>query len=191
MNKKQQLLEIAVKAVIEAREADKALTDLLAETTKASDKAVSAVEVACTASYKASLAGVSGVEIAKLAGVSEMTVSRYIASGKVAHQTDNKVTATKVNSDLGNKYMTITEAKNVENPSQYAKLVKAGKQAKAGNTAKAESRSPLDVVAGHVEAIGKAIKSGKVTLEDVTELLADMVAGLESEESDIEEMQEI
>jgi len=189
MNKKQQLLEIAVKAVIEAREADKALTELLAATDKASDKAVSAVEVACTASYKASLAGVSGVEIAKLAGVSEMTVSRYIASGKVAHQTDNKVTATKVNSDLGNKYMTITEVKNVENASQYSKLVKAGKDAKAGKTAKADKREPLDVVASHVEAIGKAIASGKVTLDQVTELWVDMVTGLEAAE--IEEMQEI
>ena len=190
MNKKQ-LLEIAVNAVIVAKDAESKFNQLLAETTKASETAISAVEVSCVSAYKASLAGVTGAEIAKLAGVSEMTVSRYIASGKVAHQTDNKVTATKVNSDLGNKYMTITEAKNVENPSQYAKLVKAGKQAKAGKTDKAESRSPLDVVAGHVEAIGKAIKAGKVTLEDVTELLADMVAGLESEESDIEEMQEI
>jgi predicted transcriptional regulator len=186
---KVQIRDIAVQAVIVARDADKVLTDLIAETTKASDKAVSAVEVACTASYKASLAGVTGAEIAKLAGVSEMTVSRYIASGKVAHQTDNKVTATKVNSDLGNKYMTITEVKNVENPTQYGKLVKAGKKAKAGNTAKAESRLPLDVVASHVESIGKAIKAGKVTLEDVTNLWVDMVAGLALEESDIEEMQ--
>jgi len=191
MNKKQALLETAVNAVINAQLADKALADLLAETTKASDIAVSAVEVACTASYKASLAGVTGVEIAKLAGVSEMTVSRYIASGKVAHQTDNKVTAVKVNSDLGNKYMTITEVKNVENASQYGKLVKAGKDAKSGKTDKAGKREPLDVVASHIDAIGKAIKNGKVTLDQITELWVDMVTGLESEESDIEEMQEI
>ena len=190
MNKKQ-LLEIAVNAVVAAKDAESKFNQLLAETSKASETAVSAVEVACVSAYKASLAGVTGAESAKLAEVSEMTVSRYIASGKVAHQTDNKVPATKVNSDLGNKYMTITEAKNVENPSQYAKLVKAGKDAKSGKSDKAGSRSPIDVVAGHVEAIGKAIKSGKVTLDEVSELLADMVAGLESEESDIEEMQEV
>jgi predicted transcriptional regulator len=186
---KVQMRDVAVKAVIVARDTDKAMNESIAQASKATELAISAVEVACTASYKASLAGVTGAEIAKLAGVSEMTVSRYIASGKVAHQTDNKVTATKVNSDLGNKYMTITEVKNVENPSQYGKLVTAGKKAKAGNTAKAVSRSPLVVVASHVEAIGKAIKSGKVTLDEVTNLLAGMVASLE--ESDIEEMQEI
>lgn len=187
MNKKQ-LLEIAVNAVILAKEAESALVKLVAEATKASETAVSAVEVACVSAYKASLAGITGAEIAKLAGVSEMTVSRYIASGKVAHQTDNKVTATKVNSDLGNKYMTITEAKNVENPSQYNKLVKAGKEAKAGKTAKADNRSPLDVAKGHVDAIAKAIKSGKVTLEEITNLWVDMVTGLESAE--IEEMED-
>ena len=188
---KQQLLDNAVKDVIEAKDADKAFKLLSAQTDKAEERLESAIATACASAYKASLSGITGVQIAKLAGVTEMTVSRYIASGKVAHQTGNKVTANKVNSDLGNNYMTITEAKNVENPSQYGKLVRAGKDAKAGNTAKAESRSPLDVVASHVEAIGKAIKSGKVTLEEVTNLLADMVAGLESEESDIEEMQEI
>lgn len=188
MNKKQ-LHEIAVKAVIEANEAGKVFATLSDQFAKASEKAISAVEVACVSAYAASVAGVTGAEIARDAGVSEMTVSRYIASGKVAFQTENKVSATKVNSDLGNKYLTIGEAKNVENASQYGKLVKAGKDAKNGKSGKADKRTPLEVAQAHVEAVGKAIKSGKVSLEEVTDLWASMVAGLES--SEIEEMEEV
>jgi hypothetical protein len=116
-----------------------------------------------------------------------MTVSRYIAGGKVMMQTEGKITGSKAVSDMGNGLITVGQVKECENASQYAKAVKATKDAKAGKTDKAESRNPLDVAKSHVEAVGKSIKSGKVSLEDVTKLWTAMVIGLSTEAEEAEE----
>jgi hypothetical protein len=189
MNKKQQAHAEAVQAVINADMASKNANTLGNEYTKALENAVSAVEVACAHSYKASLAGVTGADIARDAKVSEMTVSRYIAGGKVAHQTDGKVTGSKAVSDMGNGYITVGQVKNAENASQYAKAVTAGKNAKNGKNGKADKREPIEVAKAHLEQVTKAITAGKITLEQVTDIWAELLAQLEV--SEIEEMQEV
>jgi len=190
MNKKQQALATAVQAVKNADSAVRTFNGLSNEIVKAQELAVSAVEIACAESYGASLAGVSGADIARESGVSEMTVSRYIAGGKIAHQTDNKVTGSKAVSDMGNGYIGVTEVKNCENVSQYNKAVKAGKDKNKNGAGKAESRSPIEVATAHLEQVTKAIKAGKIELQEIVNIWAEMVASLEVETVDAEEMED-
>jgi hypothetical protein len=190
MNKTQQALATAVQAVKNADSAVRTFNGLSNEIVKAQELAVSAVEIACAESYGASLAGVSGADIARESGVSEMTVSRYIAGGKIAHQTDNKVTGSKAVSDMGNGYIGVTEVKNCENVSQYNKAVKAGKDKNKNGAGKAESRSPIEVATAHLEQVTKAIKAGKIELQEIVNIWAEMVASLEVETEDAEEMED-
>ena len=178
---KTQLTEATAQAIREAVNAEATEKRLLTELDKASGNRDSRVNTACEMSFKASIAGIKGEAIATLAGVTPMTVSRYIAGGQVMAQTDGKITGSKAVSDIGNGYLNVSQAKQIENVSQYTKAVAEGKKAKAGKTGKAEGRSPLEIAEAHVEALGKAIKSGKVNLEQVTGLWAGLIASLNSE----------
>ena len=178
---KTQLTEATAQAIREHINAEATEKRLLTELDKASGNRDSRANTACELAFKASLAGVTGEAIATASGVSAMAVSRYIAGGQVMMQTEGKITGSKAVSDIGNGYLTVSQAKQVENVSQYNKAVAEGKKAKAGKTGKAENRSPLEIAEAHVEAVGKAIKSGKVTLDEVTGLWMQMVTKLNAE----------
>jgi predicted transcriptional regulator len=189
MNTKQKAFTLAVESVRNAESAKKALNELTSQFDKAVSWETSAVSTACAHAYAASLAGITGAEIAREAGVSEMTVSRYIAGGKVSHQTEDKVTGSKAVSDMGNGYITVSQVKNSENASQYAKAISAGKAAKAGKTNKADKRTDSEIVRSHLEAVTKAIKAGRISLDEVTNIWADLLAELDTQEME-EEMEE-
>jgi hypothetical protein len=178
---KTQLTETTAQAIREHVNAEATEKRLLTELDKASGNRDSRANTACEMAFKASLAGITGDAIATASGVSAMAVSRYIAGGQVMIQTEGKITGSKAISDIGNGYLKVSEAKQIENVSQYLKAVAEGKKAKAGKTGKAEGRSPLEIAEAHVEALGKAIKSDKVTLEQVTGLWAGMIASLSAE----------
>ena len=186
---KTQLTEATAQAIREAVNAEATEKRLATELDKASSNRDNRVNTACELAFKASLAGITGEAISTASGVSAMAVSRYIAGGQVMAQTDGKITGSKAVSDMGNGYLTVGQAKQVENASQYNKAVSEGKKAKAGKSGKADKREPIEIAKSHVEALGKAIKSGKVTLEQVTDLFADMVTDLMAE-AEAEEMQE-
>ena len=187
---KAQLLERAGVAIREAVNAEAVAKRAIAEATTAIETQDNRVNTACEMAWKASQAGITGEAIAGKAGVTAMTVSRYIAGGKLMQQTEGKVTGSKAVSDMGNGYITVGAVKDCENANQYAKAVKAGKDAKSGKTDKADPRSPLDVAKGHMEAVTKAIKAGKITLEDVTDIWAELLADLGAVEAEAEEMED-
>ena len=187
---KLQLTEATGNAIRVAIEAQATAKRAVIEASEAVGVSDSRVNDACEIAFKASQAGITGEAIAKVAGVTAMTVSRYIAGGKVMMQTEGKITGSKAVSDMGNGYITVGAVKDCENVSQYTKAVKAGKDAKNGKTEKAESRSPIDVAKSHMEAVTKAIKSGKITLEDVTDIWAELLADLEAVEAEAEEMED-
>ena len=178
---KQQLTEATAQAVREAVNAEATLKQISTELDKASGARDTRVNTACELAFKASVAGITGDAIATKAGVTPMTVSRYIAGGQVMMQTEGKITGSKAVSDMGNGYLTVGQAKQVENATQYGKAVAEGKKAKAGKTGKAEGRSPLEIAQSHVEAVGKAVKAGKVSLEEITNLWVEMVSSLDIE----------
>jgi predicted transcriptional regulator len=186
---KLQLTEATGNAIRVAIEAQATAKQAVIEASEAVNVSDSRVNDACEIAFKASQAGITGEAIAKVAGVTAMTVSRYIAGGKLMMQTEGKVTGSKAVSDMGNGYLTVGVVKECENVSQYNKAVAEGKKAKAGKAGKADKREPIEIAQSHVEALGKAIKSGKVTLEQVTDLFADMVTDLMAE-AEAEEMQE-
>jgi hypothetical protein len=188
---KTQLLEATGVAVREAVNAEAVAKRLVAEATNAIEAHDNRVNTACEMAWKASQAGITGEAIAGKAGVTAMTVSRYIAGGKLMQQTEGKVTGSKAVSDIGNGYVTVGEVKNCENANQYAKAVKAGKDKKNGKTDKADPRSPLDVAKSHMEAVTKAIKAGKIGLEDVTNIWAELLADLEAVEAEAEELEDV
>lgn len=186
---KLQLTEATGNAIRVAIEAQATAKRAVIEASEAVNVSDTRVNTACELAFKASLAGITGEAISTASGVSAMAVSRYIAGGQVMAQTDGKITGSKAVSDMGNGYLTVGQAKQVENVSQYNKAVSEGKKAKAGKAGKADKREPIEIAQSHVEALGKAIKSGKVTLEQVTDLFADMVTDLMAE-AEAEEMQE-
>jgi hypothetical protein len=178
---KTQLTETTAQAIREHVNAEATEKRLLSELDKVSGNRDSRANTACEMAFKAMMAGITGDAIATASGVSGMAVSRYIAGGQVMLQTDGKVTGSKVISDIGNGYLTVGQAKQIENVSQYNKAVAEGKKAKAGKTGKAEGRSPLEIAEAHIEAIGKAVKAGKVSLEEITNLWVAMVSSLDIE----------
>lgn len=186
---KAQLLEVAVKSVQQADANTKAYKSLSDQMTKVSDALVSSVEVACADAYKASLAGVSGADIARGAGVSEMTVSRYIAGGHVAFTTKGKIAGGKVVSDIGNGNITVNRAKSVKSASEYNKQVTANKKtAKAGKAkAKGETLTPLKQMEALVNQIVALVATNQVALEDVLGTWAEALAQLE----EVQEMAEV
>ena len=186
---KLQLTEATGNAIRVAIEAQATAKRAVIEASEAVNVSDSRVNDACEMSWKASQAGITGKAIADIAGVSEMTVSRYIAGGKLMMQTEGKVTGAQAVTDMGDGLITVGVVKECENVSQYNKAVAEGKKAKAGKAGKADKREPIEIAQSHVEALGKAIKSGKVTLEQVTDLFADMVTDLMAE-AEAEEMQE-
>jgi len=185
-----QLTEATGNAIRVAIEAQGNAKRAVIEASEAINVSDSRVNDACEMAWKASQAGITGEAIATVAKVTAMTVSRYIAGGKLMQQTEGRVTGSKAVSDMGNGLITVGQVKECENASQYAKAVKAGKDAKAGKAGKADKRSPLEIATSHVEAIGKAIKAGKLSLDEVTNLWAEMVADLGAE-VEAEEMQEV
>lgn len=186
---KTQLLEVAIKSVKQADASTKAFKSLSDQLNKATDELVSSVEVACADAYKASLAGVSGADIARGAGVSEMTVSRYIAGGHVAYVTKGKVSGGKVVSDIGNSNITVNRAKSVKSASEYNKQITANKKtAKAGKAkAKAETLTPLKQMENLVNQIVALVATNQVALEDVLGTWAEALAQLE----EVQELAEV
>jgi predicted transcriptional regulator len=178
---KLQLTEATGNAIRVAIEAQATAKRAVIEASEAVNVSDSRVNDACEIAFKASQAGITGEAIAKVAGVTPMTVSRYIAGGKLMMQTEGKITGSKAVSDMGNGYLTVGAVKECENVSQYNKAVAEGKKAKAGKAGKADKRSPLEIAQSHVEAIGKAVKAGKISLEEITTLWVDMVSSLDIE----------
>lgn len=180
---KAQLLEVAINSIKSAEVSKNTLKAKSDELSKLTEQVDSNIEVACTDAYAASLAGVTGADMARGAGLSEMTVSRYIAGGHVNYVTKNKIAGGKVVSDIGNGYLTVNKAKSVKSAKEYNKTVSDGKKAKSGKAgkvkAKADTLAPLDQVCAHVDGIISLVKSGKVTLEEVTDIWASGLAILE------------
>lgn len=177
---KAELLEVAVNSVKSAEVNAKNFKTLSDNLAKAGEQFASSVEVACADAYKASLAGVSGADIARGAGVSEMTVSRYIAGGHVTFVTKGKVAGGKVVSDIGNGYLTVNKAKSVKSGKEYGKAVTEGKKAKAGKAGKTKGKAtPVEMAKANIQGIVELVKSGAVTLEFVIDAWADAIASLE------------
>lgn len=183
---KSELLDIAVVAIKQAElsaQEFKALNDQLAKT---GEVFASRVEVACAESYKASMAGVSGADIARGAGVSEMTVSRYIAGGHVAFISKGKIAGGKVVSDIGNGNISVSRAKSVKSASEYNKTVTANKKTAKAGKAKAKateptaSNDPLKAMEALIGQIVEMVRTNQVELEDVLGTWAEAMATLEN-----------
>lgn len=157
---------------------------------------VSAVEVACAESYAwfVSVNRKHGAkqELATASEVSAKTIGRWLASGHVALVTDGKVTASEVNSAIGNYDMKTTEVEKVKTLTEWRELLKSYKATHKAGKAKAKATEPTaesetsdkpekTTAKGwksHAENLVKAIESGEVGLMEVMDHLTTLVSEL-------------
>jgi hypothetical protein len=168
---------------------------------------VSAVEVACAESYAwfMSVNRKHGAkqELATASEVSAKTIGRWLASGHVALVTDGKVTASEVNSAIGNYDMKTTEVEKVKTISDWRELLKAYKATHKAGKAKAKATEPTAeteptekpekaTVKGwksHADNLAKSIETGEVGLMEVMDYLTELVSNLGLSIDDMEEVE--
>lgn len=191
----QNLFNEAVQACTKANELSNQLGALNARLEELSTDTASAVEVACATGYawfiSTNRKHGGKKQLSDASGVSATTVGRWLASGHVALVTDNKITATTVNSAISNYNMKLSEVEAVKTVTEWRDLLKTYKAvSKAGKAkAKAEAEAPEAEATeapkptgkgwkSHAEALTAEISAGNVGLMEVMDYLTELVSGL-------------
>ena len=147
---------------------------------------VSAVEVACAESYawfiSVNRKHGAKAELSRESGVSEKTIGRWLASGHVALVTDGKITASEVNSAIGNYNIKTTDIDKVKSVTDWRELLKAYKATHKAGKAKAKATEPTEKPAkaqgweSLADQLADMIMSGEVELQVVAEYITSLVA---------------
>ena len=200
-----QLFEKAVKACKSANSLSNETEALTKHLETLQGETVSAVEIACAESYawfiSVNRKHGSKQDLATASDVSGKTIGRWIASGHVALVTEGKVTASEVNSAIGNYSMKIAEVEKVQTLTEWRNLLKAYKAVnksgagkvvgKAETTEATEEKSEKATAKGwksHAENLVKSIESGEVGLMEVMDYMTTLVSELGLS---IDEMEEV
>ena len=196
-----QLFENAVKACKSANSLSNETEALTKHLETLQGETVSAVEIACAESYawfiSVNRKHGSKQDLATASEVSGKTIGRWIASGHVALVTEGKVTASEVNSAIGNYSMKIAEVEKVQTLTEWRNLLKAYKavnKSGAGKVVgKAETTEETEKVTAkgwksHAENLVKSIESGEVGLMEVMDYMTTLVSELGLS---IDEMEEV
>ena len=201
-----QLFENAVKACKSAMSLSNETEALTKHLETLQGETVSAVEIACAESYAwfISVNRKHGgkQDLATASGVSGKTIGRWIASGHVALVTEGKVTASQVNSAIGNYSMKIAEVEKVQTLTEWRNLLKAYKAVNKSGAGKVVGKAETTETASEsTETPAKGIKwqtladnliaeigAGNVGLMEVMDYLTELVSGLGL---DIDNMQEV
>jgi len=153
---------------------------------------VSAVEVACAESYawfiSVNRKHGAKAELSRESGVSEKTIGRWLASGHVALVTDGKITASEVNSAIGNYNIKTTDIDKVKSVTDWRELLKAYKATHKAGKAKAKATEPTETSEptskpakaqgweSLADQLADMIMSGEVELQVVAEYITSLVA---------------
>jgi len=196
-----QLFENAVKACKSAMSLSNQTDAITKHLETLQGETASAVEIACAESYAwfISVNRKHGgkQDLATASGVSGKTIGRWIASGHVALVTEGKVTASEVNSAIGNYSMKIAEVEKVQTLTEWRNLLKAYKavnKSGAGKVVgKAETTEETEKVTAkgwksHAENLVKSIESGEVGLMEVMDYMTTLVSELGLSIDDMEEV---
>jgi len=158
-----QLFENAVKACKSAMSLSNETDALTKHLETLQGETASAVEIACAESYAwfISVNRKHGgkQDLATASGVSGKTIGRWIASGHVALVTEGKVTASEVNSAIGNYSMKIAEVEKVQTLTEWRNLLKAYKAVNKSGAGKVVGKAET------TEETEKVTAKGKVPLE--------------------------
>lgn len=170
----------AVEAVKHADGETKRVDVASVELANAKESEASAVEVACATAHAWFLSTNKKhggkKQLSDAAQVSEKTIGRYIAGGHVAMVTSGKVTASEVNSAIGNYSMRIAEVEKVNSVSDWQKLLKACKAVKKSGAGKVTGKASTPAEAEATEA-KPSKKSGSSWENLAVELVGEIAQG--------------
>ena len=185
----QNLFVTAVESCKVANSLTNELAELDTRRDQVATETVSAVEVACAESYawfiSVNRKHGAKAELSRESGVSEKTIGRWLASGHVALVTDGKITASEVNSAIGNYNMKTTDIDKVKSVTDWRELLKAYKATHKAGKAKAKATEPTEPTSKPVKAqdwetvanqLADMIMSGEVELQVVAEYITSLVA---------------